>query len=190
MIREHVVPVMRTSRYINIWDAGCAMGPEPYSLAIILRENMGNMIFRNVRIFATDIDESGNFGQLIAAGSYPEEQVQRIPGEIRERYFVPDTNPGFFRISEEIRNSVSYQKHDLLSLNPVRDGLSLVLCKNVLLHFKEEERVAVIRMFHAALAAGGFLAMEQTQELPAGVAGMFRRVVSNAQLFQKTGLPE
>lgn len=189
MIRDHVVPVMRTSRYINIWDAGCAMGPEPYSLAIILRENMGNMIFRNVKIFATDIDESGNFGETISSGTYPEEQVRRIPGEILEKYFAKDALPGFFRISEEIRNSVSYQKHDLLSLNPVRDGLSLVLCKNVLLHFREEERIAVIRMFHGALAEGGFLAMEQTQELPGAFAGLFRRVVSNARLFQKVNSP-
>jgi chemotaxis protein methyltransferase CheR len=29
MIRDHVIPVLRTRRYINIWDAGCATGPEP-----------------------------------------------------------------------------------------------------------------------------------------------------------------
>ncbi|MCD6134277.1 MAG: chemotaxis protein CheR, partial [Candidatus Omnitrophica bacterium] len=50
MIRDYVLPALRSSRYINIWDAGCAMGPEPYSLSIVLRENMGKMIFRNVKI--------------------------------------------------------------------------------------------------------------------------------------------
>jgi chemotaxis protein methyltransferase CheR len=61
MIRDYALPTLRTKRYINVWDAGCAMGPEPYSLAIILRENMGNMIFRNVKIYATDIDGSNLF---------------------------------------------------------------------------------------------------------------------------------
>jgi len=39
MIRDYVLPALRMRRYIHIWDAGCAMGPEPYSLAIILREH-------------------------------------------------------------------------------------------------------------------------------------------------------
>ncbi|MBW2018210.1 MAG: chemotaxis protein CheR, partial [Deltaproteobacteria bacterium] len=46
-IRDYVLPFLRSRRYIRIWDAGCAMGPEPYSLAIIFRENMG-ATFRNV----------------------------------------------------------------------------------------------------------------------------------------------
>ena len=36
--QEHVVPAIKTRRYIRVWDAGCAMGPEPYSLAILMRE--------------------------------------------------------------------------------------------------------------------------------------------------------
>ena len=97
-IRCHVLPSLCNRRYIHIWDAGCAMGPEPYSLAIIIRENMGRMLFRNVRIHATDIDESGQFGEIIRRGIYPEERVKRIPRKIREKYFAECEKPGFFRI--------------------------------------------------------------------------------------------
>ena len=55
LVVEHALPVLKRRRYINVWDAGCAMGPEPYSIAIILRENMGRFLFRNVTIYATDI---------------------------------------------------------------------------------------------------------------------------------------
>ena len=123
MIRRYVLPSLRTRRYIHIWDAGCAMGPEPYSLAIILKENMGNMIFRNVKIHATDIDESGNFGDIIKKGLYPEEQVKRIPKEIFSKYFGKDGKPGVFKISEEIRKSVSFQRHDLIKVAPLFDFL-------------------------------------------------------------------
>lgn len=190
MIRRHVLPSLHTRRYIRVWDAGCAMGPEPYSLAIILKENMGNMIFRNVKIQATDIDESGQFGDIIGKGIYPEEQVKRIPKEILSKYFGEDGKPGLFKISKEIRSCVSYQRHDLLTLEPVRKDFGLIVCKNVLLHFKETERIKVVRMFHDALENGGFFVTEQTQKMPPQVAGLWRQVVSNAQVFRKKGMVE
>lgn len=183
MIRDYVIPELRTRRYIHIWDAGCAMGPEPYSLAMVLRENMG-MIFRNVKIHATDIDNSNLFGDIISRAVYPREQVQRIPKDIFEKYFSPADEPGHFVISEEIRKSVSFTKHDLLELQPIRKGLNLILCKNVLLHFQESERIEVIRMFHDALD-GGYLAMEQTQKMPEELEDYFEPIVSNAQLYRK-----
>lgn len=184
-IRDHVLPALKTRRYINIWDAGCAMGPEPYSLAIVLRENMGKMIFRNVKIYATDIDGSNLFGKIIRDGEYPGEQVRRIPKDIFARYFFPNGKPDHFIIADEIRKAVEYQKHDLLTLKPVRNNVGLIICKNVLLHFKEEERVKVIEMFHAVLSEGGFLATEQTQKIPEKLKDLFEPVVANVQLFRK-----
>ena len=186
LVRDHVIPALRSRRFIQIWDAGCAMGPEPYTLAIVLRENMG-ATFGNVRIYATDIDESGHFGEIVKGGIYPEEQVKRIPKEIFERYFRENGKPDHFIIAEELRRCVEYQHHDLLSLKPIRGDLGLIMCKNVLLHFKEEERVEVIKMFHGALQEGGFFVTEPTQKMPGQVSGLFEPVVSHAQLFRKVG---
>ena len=186
LVRDHVIPALRSRRFIQIWDAGCAMGPEPYTLAIVLRENMG-ATFGNVRIYATDIDESGHFGEIVKGGIYPEEQVKRIPKEIFERYFRENGKPDHFIIAEELRRCVEYQHHDLLSLKPIRGDLGLIMCKNVLLHFKEEERVEVIKMFHGALQEGGFFVTEPTQKMPGQVSELFEPVVSHAQLFRKVG---
>ena len=186
-IRDHVLPTLKSRRYINIWDAGCAMGPEPYSMAIVLRENMGHMIFRNVKIYATDVDGSNLFGKIIGDGEYPGEQVRRIPKDIFAKYFSPNGKPDHFIIADEIRKSVEYQKHDLLTLKPVRNNFGLIVCKNVLLHFKEEERIEVIRMFHSSLFEGGFFATEQTQKMPEELNGLFKPVISNVQLFRKIG---
>ena len=185
MIRDYVISEMRSSRYIHIWDAGCAMGPEPYSLAIVLRENMG-MTFRNVKIHATDIDSSNLFGDIIKKGIYPREQVQRIPKDLFEKYFSPADEPDHFIISEEIRNCVSFTKHDLLDPKPIRSGLSLIMCKNVLLHLKAEERVEVLKMFHDALD-NGYFATEQTQKMPEQLSDKFEPVLANAQLYRKIG---
>ena len=185
MIRDHIIPTLRARRHINIWDAGCAMGPEPYSIAMILRENMGKMIFRNVKIYSTDIDGSNLFGEIIKNGLYPKNQVARIAKDIFTKYFEPANKPDHFRVVAEIRKCVTFQKHDLLTLKPVRKNFALIVCKNVLLHFQQEQRIKVIKMFHDSLADGGFFVMEQTQKLPDQVHTMFNPIVSNAQVFQK-----
>ena len=185
VIRDYALPYLRSKQYINIWDAGCAMGQEPYSLSMVLRETIGHMYFRNIKIFATDIDESNLFENIIAEGSYPEEQIQRIPKEIFNKYFTPDNKDGYFRLDEEIKKSVTFMKHDLLSLKPPKKDFGLIICKNVLLHFNENQRINVIMMYYNSLIEGGYLAMEQTQKLPKEVQHLFEPVVSNAQVFKK-----
>ena len=146
---------------------------------------MGYMYFRNIRIFATDIDESNLFENIISEGSYPEEQTQRIPKEIFNKYFKPDNKDGHFKLDEEIKKSVTFYKHDLLSLKPPKKDFGLIICKNVLLHFNEAQRIDVIKMYYNSLIEGGYLAMEQTQKLPREVQHLFEPVVSNAQVFKK-----
>jgi len=185
LVRNHALPFLKTRRYINIWDAGCAMGPEPYTLAIILRESMGHMYFRNIRIKATDIDESNLFDKIISEGIYPQEQVERIPRDIFHTYFEKAEKEGHYRIIEEIRKAVSFQKHDLLSMQAVGNDFGMIICKNVLLHFREDQRIKVIQMFYDSLMEGGVLVFEQTQILPQEVSHLFEPMVSNAQLFRK-----
>ena len=138
LVAQYVIPDLKTRMYLNVWDAGCAMGPEPYSIAIMFRENMGHFLFRNVRIYATDIDESGQFGQTIERGVFPETMVKRIPPDIFDKYFAPVARPngkeGHFEISDELKRAIRFQRHDLLSLKPVREEFGLIVCKNVLLH--------------------------------------------------------
>lgn len=190
LIAQHVVPSVSGFTRVRIWDAGCAMGPEPYSLAIVIAERMGQFMFRNVRIDATDIDEQDQFGKTIVAGLYPEEQLKRIPPELFQRYFMQADQPGEYRLVDEVRARVHFQKHDLLSLQPIGSSYHLIMCKNVLLHFQQQERIEVIRMFHAALAPGGFFATEQTQKLPDEIAGLFEQVSPEGQLFRKIGAPQ
>jgi chemotaxis protein methyltransferase CheR len=184
-IRDHVLPDLKAKQFIDIWDAGCAMGQEPYSLSMILNESMGHMYFRNVRILATDIDESNRFEEIISKAAYPEDLVQRIPKVIFNRHFNPIRGSGQYQLNEVIRKSVTFQKHDLLSLTPPDNGFGLIVCKNVLLHFNDAQRIEVFKMFHEALAEGGYLALEQTQKLPAEAKHLFEPIVSNAQVFKK-----
>jgi chemotaxis protein methyltransferase CheR len=185
-IVRHVVPFASGRSTIKIWDAGCAMGPEPYTLAIVFAENMGKFAYKNLKIDATDIDGSNLFGDIIREGIYPFEEIQRIPADLLAKYFQPaDNRPGYFKIDEAVRTRLTFQKHDLLALKPAGSDYCLIMCKNVLLHFSHEQRVEVIKMFHSALVPGGFFASEQTQKMPKEIAHLFEQVTPDAQLFRK-----
>lgn len=182
---EQLVPTLSGRSHPRIWDAGVAMGQEPYTLSIMFAETMGHFAFDNLRIDATDVESSGAFAQTIQSARYPREELTRLPEGIQGKYFEPDGNTGYSRVIDKVRRRVAFQRHDLLSLQEIGQGYSLVLCKNVLLHFQPQERVGVIKMFHRALAPGGLLATEQTQEMPPELSPLYQRVLPDVPLFLK-----
>jgi chemotaxis protein methyltransferase CheR len=161
------------------------MGPEAYTLAILLAGRLGPFAFRNLRIDATDIDETGQFGDQVHQAVYPGTDLERMPPGVLEQYFEPAGEAGCCRVAGRIRASVRFQRHDLLSLREIDSGFSLVVCKNVLLHFSHAQRVEVIRMFHRALGPGGYFVTEHTQKLPPETAALFEQAVPHGQLFRK-----
>jgi len=185
---RHVVPFTMGRSKVRMWDAGCAMGPEPYSLAIMLAEQMGYFAFKNLTIIASDIDDQDTFGNIIGNGIYPYEELQRAPKELFEKYFNPSRQKGFYEVIDPIKRSIQFVKHDLLSLNPVGGDFTLILCKNVLLHFQQAERIEVIGMFHDALTDGGYFATEQTQKMPEELRHLFSHVVNDGQIHKKNGV--
>ena len=184
---EYVLPMIAGRSHPRVWDAGSAMGQEPYTLAIMFAARMNRFAFNNLRIDATDVESTGQFSRIIAAGVYEAEELSRLPEGILQQYFEPTEKPGYYRVSENIRRRIAFQQHDLLSFREIGEGYSLVLCKNVLLHFQPPERIQVMRMFHRALAPRGLFATEHTQEMPVELASLFERVIPNVQLFRKLG---
>jgi len=180
---KELAPLVMGRSFIRIWDAGCAMGPELYTLAMILAEKMGKYSFRNVRITATDYDTT--FEETVKNAVYDYEFLKRIPPEYFNKYFEKTDKETEFKLVEDIRNKIEFRVHDLLKLEPAGSNFSFILCKNVLLHFPYPERVKVITMFHGALAADGLFVTEHTQEMPKECEHLFKQVVSNARIYKK-----
>jgi chemotaxis protein methyltransferase CheR len=187
VLLEHALPVIQGQAFIRIWDAGCAHGPEPYTLAILLRERMSEMYYRNVRIHATDMDPQ--FGAQVISGVFPEEELRRVPADLFARYFRATDEQGRFQVVDEVRSRIEFARHDLLSLTPLRQDLSLIVCKNVLLHFNERQRCDVLRMFHGALRKDGLLVMEHTQKVPEALGPLLVQVAPHAQVYRKIDVP-
>jgi len=183
---EQLVPFAMGRKNVYILNAGCAMGMETYTFAILLAEKMGKFALRNVKIHAVDIDEENvDFGKTVREGVYHKEHLQRIPEDLFKKYFNVAERADNYSISDDLRNMVSFQKYDLLTLKPLRDDFSLIICKNVLLHFNQQQRIEVLNMYYNTLLKGGFLAMENTQNMPDELKDKFRKVVDFAQLHEK-----
>ena len=182
---QFVAPILGGRNRPRIWDAGCAMGQEPYTLCMMLADSLGRFAFNNLTIHATDMDDQDTFGPIVTAGVYAKGELERMPRAAREAYFEPAETAEHLRVVDRIRSRLQFQKHDLLSYREIGQNFSFVLCKNVLLHFQAAERVEVVRMFHRALVPGGLFATEQTQKMPADVTPLFEQLVPDAQLFRK-----
>lgn len=183
---DKLVPLTMGRSNIHILNAGCAMGMETYTFTILLAEKMGKFSLRNVKILAVDIDnENVDFGKTVTEGVYHKDHLQRIPPELFTKYFTPAEKADHFIVNTELRNLVQFMKYDLLTLKPLRNDYSLIICKNVLLHFNYNERIDVISMYHDMLLPGGLLVMENTQSMPDELKHKFRKMVDYAQLHEK-----
>lgn len=186
-IADVAIPELSHLREIRVWDAGCATGEEPYTLAILFASRMGPFVFRNLDILATDHEESSfpQFAQRIRDAKYSRTDVFWVPEALRGAYFLATDDPESFQLTQDIRDRVRFRKHDLLSLAAPEAGHSLIVCKNVLMHFPPEGQEGVLKMFYESLLPQGFLALDGNQSLPASFAQRFRRVEAGSPLYRK-----
>ncbi len=186
LIPNYVLPNFPEKYTIKIWDAGCANGPEIYSVLIHLNETLNPDRFNQIKIFASDIDNSNRFKKIIEEGTYKKNQISSVPPDILKRYFSQGAeDPNNYIISEKLREKVNYQKHDLLSLKPIGHDFDLIICKHVLQHFKDKEQVDVVEMFYDSLSDRGFLLCEASQEIPEYFNSHFERILPEKNLYRK-----
>ena len=187
-VREHVLPdVIARARdepghEIRIWSAGCATGEEPYSVAILLAELLGDEVDRwNVRIFATDVDaDAVTFGRR---GIYPDVALATVPDAFRARYFVP-VEEGY-EITKRVRGLVVFGEHDLGQRAPF-PHIDLALCRNVLIYFTSELQTRALQSFAFALRDGGFLVLGNA-ETPSPLARYFVSVHPHFKTYRRQG---
>lgn len=176
-------PLVKKS--LCVWNAGCASGQEPYSIAIALAEALSLQEFNRVEIIATDIDISNRFAKIIKEGLYPRSDLARLPADIFKKYFIEQDNSPDSQIIPDLRNKVKYLRHNLLTENAVGQDFTLVISKNTLMHFTPLERRTTIKMFHANMQVGAVLALGQVQDLPLVIEDLFERVSKTNLVFVK-----
>jgi chemotaxis protein methyltransferase CheR len=157
-LESKVLPdLLAQSPKLNIWSAGCSVGAEPYSLAMILKDATPNV---KHRILATDLDV-----EMLAkakSGVYTSTEFKNISTNRASKYFKQ--NGGTYTMDDDIRSRVEFQKHNLL-LDKFESGFDLILCRNVVIYFTEEAKDGLYRRFLNSLKPGGVLFVGGTEAI-------------------------
>lgn len=158
VLEKNILPdLLKNSQKLKVWSAACSSGEEPYTIAMILSKYIP---LHQISILATDIDE--NILARAKIGLYGEKSLNELPVEMKKKYFIKDNNT--YRISDEIKRTVQFKKHNLLA-DPFEQNFDLIVCRNVLIYFTEKAKDQLYQQFSDSLKPGGVLFVGSTEQI-------------------------
>jgi chemotaxis protein methyltransferase CheR len=163
-LAEHVLPGIAArsgaAGRLRIWSCACSTGEEPYSIAMVLREQQARLAGIDAKILATDLDS--NVLAVGAAGMYPAERLRAMPNSRREQFFREGTGQrqGTLRAAATLRQLITFKQLNLMQDWPMRGPFDAIFCRNVVIYFDLQskrtlfERMAQLQMPGAVLFLG------------------------------------
>lgn len=157
----HIVPLCARGLRPRIWVAASSTGEEPFSLAMLLAERG---LLDRVELIATDISQrvlacarSGIHGRRSLREGHP--------AALAAKYLQP--SPEGMRVAPELVAAVQFRCVNLLDRAAIAElGLfDLILCRNVLIYFRDERTQKVVAHLVAALNPGGVLLVGVSESL-------------------------
>jgi chemotaxis protein methyltransferase CheR len=185
-LREQVIPYLKTFPFVKIWHAGCSRGEEAYSMAILLDEEGLQDRFR---IYATDINPE--VIEQARAGIYPIKDLQLYTRNYQKAggrasfadYYTARYDNALLRPS--LQKAILFGTHNLATDADLGE-MHLVLCRNVLIYFKEPLKERALGLFDASLDPGGFLCLGIKETLSGHlVASHFEEVAPRLRIYRK-----
>ncbi len=185
-LRQHVIPVLRTYPSVKIWVAGCSTGEEPYSLAILLREEA--LLDRTI-LYATDINHASL--DKARAGIFSLDHMQAFTRNYQKAgglasfsdYYTAAYGGALF--DKSLRDCITFADHSLAT-DSVFSETHLVSCRNVLIYFNRKLQDRALGLFHESLAHRGFLGLGSKETLDfSGYAERFTPVSKPERVYRK-----
>jgi len=146
----------RRARRVRVWSAACSTGEEPYSIAMVLLDRLGEDW--DVEIVASDL--STKVLDRAAQAVFPMGRADEIPEHYRRRYMLRGIGPeeGNCRAGKAVRAPVRFER---INLNddeyPVTGMFDAIFCRNVLIYFGSPSRMRVMERLTRRLVPGGYL---------------------------------
>jgi chemotaxis protein methyltransferase CheR len=166
-LRQQIIPqLLKDSAHLHasttglrIWSAGCSIGDEAYTLAIMMDEIAPRL---NHFILASDIDR-GALQKAKARGPYTADDIRNISPAQRNTYF--DVDGSRFYVKEKIAQRITFREQNLMT-DSFENNFDLIVCRNVIIYFTNEAKSLLYPKFQAALRPGGVLFLGGTEIIP------------------------
>ena len=155
--RDTIMPGLIAARArdkcIRIWCTAASTGQEPYSLAMALK-SMGSAIAGyRVDIVATDL--SSDVLEKAKAGLYSQFEVQRgLPVQTLVKFF--DQVGENWQLAPELRSMMQFRPLNLLNDFSAPGTFDVVFCRNVLIYFDQENKIALLNRIARRCLATAF----------------------------------
>jgi two-component system CheB/CheR fusion protein len=147
---------------IRVWVPGCATGEEPYSIVMLLQEQLeaAHKSCR-VQIFATDVDEDAL--AVARQGLYPDSIAADVSPERLARFFAK-VDEHTYQVNKPVRETVTFAVQNLITDAPFT-RLDFISCRNLLIYLEPEVQKKVVTLLHFALNEGGFLFLGSSETI-------------------------
>jgi chemotaxis protein methyltransferase CheR len=162
LFADHVLPSLIAAKSgrsfhsrLRIWSAGCSVGCEPFTLAMLITEELErSRASVDWEVIATDI--SASVLQVAQAALYTDREIKDVPEPLRGKYFV--RNGEYWEFSHPSRRRVHIQYANLLRAEEsVRGPFDAIFCRNVMIYFDDAVRRRVADAFYELLVPGGYI---------------------------------
>ncbi|HML15081.1 MAG TPA: protein-glutamate O-methyltransferase CheR [Xanthobacteraceae bacterium] len=181
--RDTIMPGLLTTRAaerrIRIWCAAASTGQEPYSLAICLKEMRDRIAGWRIEMIGTDLSTA--VLEKAKAGLYTQFEVQRgLPIQLLVKHFAQVGE--MWQIAADVRAMVQYRPLNLLSDFSHLGAFDLVFCRNVLIYFDQDTKVAVLNRLARVTAPHGYLVLGAAETV-VGLTDAFKPVPDRRGLY-------
>jgi chemotaxis protein methyltransferase CheR len=160
-IFPHLIETRSATRRLRIWSAAGSTGQEAYSVAMLLCEHFPALAGWDVKIMATDISRQAI--EYATRGRYRRMEVNRgLPARMLVKYLTRDGEE--WEVLPTLRSMCDFRYANLCAPLPPLPEFDLVMLRNVLLYFTEQDRGSGLRAVHRQMARDGYLVLGASEQ--------------------------
>lgn len=186
VVLPNLLKTRAAKRSFRIWCAAASSGQEPYSLAMILKEEAAKMPGWRTEIIGTDI--SRDILQKARTGLYSQFEVQRgLPIQLLVKYFKKRDDQ--WEIDPAIRAMVQYKEWNLLQDLRALGTFDVVFCRNVLIYFDQPTKGKVLEGMSKQMSDDGVLYLGGAETV-LGISDKFKPIPGQRGVYAVVNNPK
>lgn len=161
-LRQQLPTLQRPGRTLRIWSAACSSGEEPYSLAMLLADCLGEKPWE---ITASDI--STRVLEKAALGHYPMERGRNLAQAHLSRYCMKGIGKqeGTFLVDKRLRERMHFLQVNLNAPLPRLGEFDVIFLRNVLIYFDPPTKQKVVERLAPLLRKDGYFLVSHSESL-------------------------